>query len=112
MKIHGAIAKILSDFSRLCLAQSSRTFAAVRLLPPFENGMWRSKWRFLVEPHWMHWPPSRRQTSTFTAVGIKRLCGSSTPRPNDFFSTGLSENLKTSFPIGDDVRIDQLEETL
>jgi hypothetical protein len=38
-KIHGAIANILSDFSKLCLAQSNRTFAAVRLLPPFENGM-------------------------------------------------------------------------
>jgi hypothetical protein len=38
-KIHGATVRILSDFSRLCLAQSSRTFAAVKLLPPFENGM-------------------------------------------------------------------------
>ena len=38
-KIHGAIVKILSDFWRLHFAQSSLTFAAVRLLPPFENGM-------------------------------------------------------------------------
>src|SRR5436190_23971296 len=38
-KIHGAIVRILSDFSKLCFAHSRRTFAAVRLLPPFENGM-------------------------------------------------------------------------
>jgi hypothetical protein len=34
-KIQGAIVRILSDFCKLNLAQSSRTFAAVRLLPPF-----------------------------------------------------------------------------
>jgi hypothetical protein len=38
-RIQGEIATILSDFSKLCFAQSNRTFAAVRLLPPFENGI-------------------------------------------------------------------------
>src|SRR6266568_7649602 len=47
-KIHGAIVRILSDFCKLHFAQSNRTFAAVRLLPPFENGMSWSKGRFFL----------------------------------------------------------------
>ena len=38
-EIQGAIVRILSDFCRLHFAQSNRTLVAVRLLPPFENGM-------------------------------------------------------------------------
>jgi hypothetical protein len=34
--IHGIQVMILSDFSKLCLAQRRRTFSATRLLPPFE----------------------------------------------------------------------------
>ena len=54
-----------------------------------------SKWRFLVEPHRTQRPWSRRQTSTLTAVGMRRLWGSSTIRPKDSFFTGFSENLNT-----------------
>src|SRR5438046_10636710 len=72
-----------------------------------------SKCRFFFEPHCTHWPRSRRQTSTFTGVGINRLCGSSTTRPNDFFSTRFQRKLEQlSSAVRNDVCVDQFEETL
>ena len=56
--------------------------SAVLEAPPLEKGMMWSKWRFTVDPHLAHLPPSRFQTSSLTQVGMIL-------RWADFFGTGI-----------------------